>query len=182
MVIRAYSCTESEPATINASGESPETTSKHVTQEVFTFPINPSENTPINNTFEAKEIKEYVKKSLNLEDDFLKPSIIEENGKYFLKLSRDANDKLRAEQRHQFNMGAIKRRLGIEDGVLNEHNNLADVTGRKLYANSDSGTIECGKSLKIPLEDLGQTFGYQFTHLFSKDITDYVEIFLNARN
>lgn len=182
MEIYADYCTESKPVTKALDENSKITSEKNSTQEILTFSNNSNDNASVNNTYEAQELNEYVRKSLDLEDDFLEPSIIKENGTYYLKLSRAADDKLRAEQRQQFNMCAIKRSLGVEDGILNEHNNLADVTGRKLYANSDSGTIECGKSLKIPLKDLGQTSWYKVTHIFSTDITDYVENFLKENN
>lgn len=128
----------------------------------------------------AKEdLETRVTELLDLKDNFLKANIVEQNGKVYLKLSRPLNDKERPNERHDFSMSALKSKLGLKDGVLKKNNNLKDVTGRDLYEESGSATIEPGKSLIIPLSDLGQDFSwYQFG---KKDLVEYVQKYLDCR-
>lgn len=128
----------------------------------------------------AKEdLEARVTKLLDLKDNFLKASVVEQNGKVYLKLSRAQNDKVRSDERHDFSMSAIKDKLGIKDGIIKQNNNLKDITGRDLYEESGSATLERGKSIMIPLSELGQDFSwYQFGR---KDLSDYVEKYMNAR-
>lgn len=97
-----------------------------------------------------------VSMELDLDDNFIIPTIVKKDGKNFVRLKRLENDKIRSDKRQSFNMGALKKKLGINDGILTQYNNLADATGRSLYTNSDSGTLEPGKFVDIPIEELGQ--------------------------
>lgn len=128
--------------------------------------------------FQAQEAKyalvQKIYENLDLENNFLKVSF---DGEY-LVLSRPANDELRSNKRRDFNMGAIKNKLGVKDGVISSSNDMKDITGRLLYENSDDGVLEPGKSIKIPLSELGKDFSwYQFR---KKGLLEYVEKYLNT--
>ncbi len=128
----------------------------------------------------AKEdLEARVTKLLDLKDNFLKASVVEQNGKVYLKLSRAQNDKVRSDERHDFSMSAIKDKLGIKDGVIKQNNNLKDITGRDLYEESGSATLERGKSIMIPLSELGQDFS--FWQIGRKDLVEYVKNYMNAK-
>lgn len=128
----------------------------------------------------AKEnLEARVTELLDLKDNFIRTSVINKDGKVYLKLSRPQNDKTRSKERHDFSTSAIKSKLGLKDGVIKQHNNLKDITGRDLNEESGSATIEPGKSMLIPLSELGQNFSwYQFGR---KNLVDYVNAYLECK-
>lgn len=150
------------------------------TQKDTTVFQNSKNKTKNNQKTEAKKaLENRITELLDLEDNFLNVSIIEIDRKKYLKLSRNQNDKIRSGQRSSFNMGAIKSKLGIKDNVISKHNDMKDITGRELYEISNSATIEPGKTMVIPLSELGQNYSwYQFAR---KDLSDYVKKYIQAK-
>lgn len=99
-----------------------------------------------------EELMSIIHSELDLDpnDESFKAQIINQDGKYFLKLSRVKEDGT------NYKLGCIKDMLSIADDVLDNNNKLKKVTGRPNLAKSDSATIKTGESLLIPLEDIGQ--------------------------
>lgn len=162
-----------------------------VTTEVATKSVNNTNNEAVFQVEQNKadqkakakkkaeeELKNKILELLNLEDNFLKPSIVSYKQRFCLKLTRPANDKLRGDQRGDFQMGAIKSKLGVKDGVISDFNDMEDITGRPNLAHSDGATIEAGKSLLIPLGELGKD--YPFYRFWNNDLSEYVQKYLKA--
>ncbi|MBD5402484.1 hypothetical protein HDR58_06755 [bacterium] len=126
----------------------------------------------------AENLKMRVLQLLNLKDDFLKVSVEVINNKSYVKISRPANDKRRTAQRREFSNGAIKEKLGIKKGVLKANNDLVDVTGSPNLSESYGATIEPGKSLLIPISDLGQD--YPWYKFGAKDLKNYANNYLQT--
>lgn len=126
----------------------------------------------------AENLKMRVLQILDLKDNFIKVSIEIKNNRYGIKLTRPANDRRRTDERYEFSNGTIKDKLGIKDGVLKKYNDLRDVTGRQNLHESAGATMEPGKSLFIPLCELGRDFAWFSSN---KDIKEYVQKYLNAK-
>lgn len=124
----------------------------------------------------AKCLLNCIIQELNLSDNYIIPSIEVKNGTAMLKLTRKANDKLRSDTRDEFRMGEIKSKLGIKDGVLSKYNDMGNVTGRTLNKNSDSATMEAGKTLVVPIKELGQR-GF-FPSLWYSSLQDVIDKFM----
>ena len=152
MVIRVNEVTQ---ASNNVSvSETKETSSKDI--QIYESQNKQTKEIQAKRKEAAEKLEAQIVLELDLEDNFIVPKIIEKDGKHFVRLKRPDNDKLRPNLRQDFNMGAIKKKLGIDDGVLNKYNDLGDVTGRSLYENSDGGVMEAGKYIDVPLEELGK--------------------------
>lgn len=118
--------------------------------------VNNSETT--NNAIKQKEeeIINLVLEMLDLEDNFLKPTIIEKNGKLYLQLSRDRADKNRLDQKGDFKMSMIKYKLRLHDNVISKNNDIKYITESYSDKGFDDRAIVQGYSMIIPLEELGQ--------------------------
>lgn len=91
--------------------------------------------------------------SYDAEDHYIKVAVVNKDGNYYVRLSRVNNDERHPKDRDKFDLAAIKEKLGLNDGVLKDNNDLEYVTNRKYYV--ESGTIEPGKHLDIPIDALG---------------------------
>ena len=133
-----------------------------------------------------EDIINLILEMLDLEDNFLTPSIIEKNGKFYLQLSRDRADVDRPEQRNDFRMSAIKYNLRLHDNVIDDNNDIKYITESYSDKGLDNRTIEQGYSMIIPLEALGQN--QKWFDIFTtnpdkiKDLTQKLQGLVNKQN
>ena len=177
--------------TIHAIGVTKSTTSTATeqTKKKDDVQINFSKDTDIK-TQTIKQTKEdiinLILEMLDLEDNFLTPSIIEKDGKLYLQLSRDRADKDRPEQRNDFRMSAIKYNLRLHDNVIDDNNDIKYITESYSDKGLDNRTIEQGYSMIIPLEALGQNQKWFdiFTteHDKLKDLVQKLQELVNKQN
>lgn len=113
----------------------------------------------------------YSRLDLDPADKSFKVEIINENGKYFVKLTRLVKGGT------NYKLGEIKDKLNIADGVISENNDLQDVTGRPNLYKSDSATLEEKKFIKIPLEEVGTTIHLHVSSWFPGKLRDAVQQF-----
>lgn len=116
---------------------------------------------PVNTTLAPTPAQTREQKLLNVIDSKLNipiytTSIIERDGQKFLRISREnkpEND-YNALKRDERCIGNIKYRLRVPDGIIQQYNDMGDVTGAgKSW--KDSNTINIDKYLDVPLSAIG---------------------------
>ena len=130
------------------------------TRETTEYQTVVSTRNEVDKTTECKnDLKATVANTMgyDAEDHYIKVAVVNKDGNYYVRLSRVAIDERRPKDRDKFDLIAIKEKLGLNDGVLKENNDLKDVTDREKIV--ESGTIEPGKHLDIPIESLGMRKG-----------------------
>lgn len=116
--------------------------------------------------------KIHSKLGLDPADESFKAEIINENGKYYLKLTRVKEDGT------NYKLGDIKNKLSIADDVIANNNDLKEITGRPNLYKSDSATIEPNKFIIIPVDDIGTTRHKTWDSWFPGELRESVEIYL----